>query len=275
MKLNEIERLDKDDYTGGKSELYYVNNPSKKKVMPLPGGSGLQYAIVPDKTNKKYISIVIVNPNHLEAKPVKGRWEYNDEYYRRLGRWNQDKENGTLKAKPQVIGKLSIYGGDQGIPGAVKVGAITVDEDYRGQGIAKALYGIVLTIMKKPLIAGSEQTPGGRRNWMSLASIPGVEVKGYVQVSIDEVTHVKQRGNAVGWNEWGIAKQDQQVDIMHDNLMKLGGQFLTKNSWSEYWAFDVMPGDGELKPAIKNQLSKLYSRNGEEPTGLVAYWTGE
>jgi hypothetical protein len=56
--------------------------------------------------------------------------------------------------------------------------------------------------------------------------------------------------------------------------MKLGGQFIGKNKYAEYWAFDVLPGKGELAPAVKNSLSKLYSDRGEEPTGLYARWVG-
>ena len=267
--ITEIERLGKDDYTGGKSELQYVKKPGKKRVMPLPGGSGLQYAIIPE--TGQYYTIAIIDPNYTESEPVQGNYEWFDEFKDRYSRWQRSKG----KAKPQVVGKLSVYGGDQGIPGALKVGAITVDEDYRGVGIAKALYGIVLTIMKKPLIAGSEQTPGGRKNWMSLASIPGVEVKGFVQLENDEVNFNRK--------EWPVGKQwdytakkaERDVDQIHDKLMQLGGQFLAKNKYNEYWAFDVMPGNGELKPAIKNSLSTLYSDYGSEPTGLIAYWTGQ
>ena len=270
--VTEIERLSKDDYTGGKGELAYVKKPSKKKVFPLPGGSGLQYAIMPETA--QFTTIAIVDPNHVEPKPVMKRWEWRDEFEQRLAKWEQMKAKGTLKPKPQVIAKLSIYGGNQGIPGAVKVGSITVDEDYRGQGIAKALYGIVLTIMKKTLIAGGEQTPGGRKNWLSLASIPGVEVKGFVQLDTDDVEF-----DPNDWPDNLVYQQakkikEKRVDAIHNNIMQLGGQFIGKNRYAEYWAFDVVPSNGELAPAVKNSLSTLYSNRGHEPTGLFARWVG-
>jgi hypothetical protein len=68
--------------------------------------------------------------------------------------------------------------------------------------------------------------------------------------------------------------KEKQVDSIHNNIMKLGGQFIGKNKYAEYWAFDVLPGKGELAPAVKNSLSKLYSDRGEEPTGLFAKWVG-
>lgn len=269
--LSEIERLDKDDYTGGKGELAYVKKPGKKKVMPLPGGSGLQYAIMPETA--QFTTIAIINPNHTEPKPVMGRWEWRDEFEQRLAKWEQMKAKGTLKPKPQVIGKLSLYGGNQGIPGAVKVSSITVDEDYRGQGIAKALYGIVLTIMKKTLIAGGEQTPGGRKNWLSLASIPGVEIKGFVQIYSDDVNFDPSLWpNHPGYNA-EKKRQEKIVDSNHDKIMRMGGQFITKDRYSEYWAFDVLPGNGELAPAVKTSLNTLYDK-GEAATGLYARWVG-
>lgn len=269
--LTEIERLAKDDYTGGKGELAYVKKPGKKKVFPLPGGSGLQYAIMPETA--QFTTIAIVDPNHTEPKPVMKRWEWRDEFEQRLAKWEQMKAKGTLKPKPQVIAKLSIYGGNQGIPGAVKVGSITVDEDYRGQGIAKALYGIVLTIMKKTLIAGGEQTPGGRKNWLSLASIPGVEIKGFVQLDADETEFNKKDWPKGGTWDAEAKKYEQKVDKLHDTLMKLGGQFITKDRYAEYWAFDVLPGKGELAPAVKTSINTLYDK-GEAATGLYAKWVG-
>jgi hypothetical protein len=54
--------------------------------------------------------------------------------------------------------------------------------------------------------------------------------------------------------------------------MQLGGQFVAKNNNYTYWAFDVVPGNGQLTPAVKNKLSKLY---GYDSTNLLmATWTG-
>ena len=154
--------------------------------------------------------------------------------------------------KPSIVASLSLAKGD--IPNSVQVGAITVDEDYRGRGLAKALYGIVLTIMKKTLISGDSQTPGGRRNWLSLASIPGVEIKGLLDLANYQL------------------EKSRPVDNTIDQLMQLGGQFVAKDNTYTYWAFDVVPGNGQLTPAVKNKLSKLY---GYDSTNLLmATWTG-
>ena len=146
----------------------------------------------------------------------------------------------------------------------LQVETITVDEDYRGQGLAKALYGIVLSIMKRPLLAGNSQTPGGRLNWLSLASIPGVEVNGIVQLDNREIE--VRNLNYSGTNE-------KRVDKTIDQVMQLGGQFVGKNRYGSYWAFDVVPSKGQLEPYVKNSLSKLYGY--DVPTTLIAKWTGQ
>jgi GNAT superfamily N-acetyltransferase len=267
--LTEIERLSKDSYTGGKRELSDYKYPGDKLLQPLPGGSGLMYAL--KNTNYGGTYIFIIDPNAVESEPVMGRYEFRSEFQKRLKAWRKN----PGEVKPRIVAKLSVSPFSSPIKNAVQVGSITVDEDYRGKGLAKALYGIVLTIMKKTLVAGGEQTPGGRANWLSLANIPGVEIKGFVQLDSDDANYNPDDWpNAPAYNK-ARKKHEKSVDTLYDNLMKLGGQFIGKNNYEEYWAFDVMPGNGELAPAVKNSLSKLYTDSGYEATGLYARWTGK
>ncbi len=217
--VTEIEKMDQSQYRGGKDTLDSYSTPGKKHLRALPGGSDLMYSI----TSDAYGSYV-----HIVDPGIPGI------------------------TKPSIVASLSLVKGV--IPDSVQVGAITVDEDYRGRGLAKALYGIVLTIMKKTLISGSSQTPGGRRNWLSLASIPGVEIKGLLDLANFQL------------------EKSKQVDNTIDQLMQLGGQFVARDNNDTYWAFDVVPGNGQLAPAVKNKLSKLY---GYDSTNLLmATWTG-
>jgi GNAT superfamily N-acetyltransferase len=55
---------------------------------------------------------------------------------------------------------------------------IAVDPQQRGRGIAKALYGVALSILRLPIEAGQLQTGHGQAMWLMLNSIPGVEVVG-------------------------------------------------------------------------------------------------
>ena len=226
--LNEIEQISQQFFTGGKDELARYKAPSKKQLRPLPGGTDLMYSISND-SHGSYVTIVDPGMPGI--------------------------------TRPTVVASLSLVPGL--LPDSVQVGMITVDEDYRGRGLARALYGIVLTIMKKTLISGSSQTPGGRRNWLSLASIPGVEVKGLVALSN------RDTDTTVGDPK---SRYNKYVEKTIDRVMELGGQFVSRNKNFNLWAFDVVPGKGQLQPVVRNALSKLYGYDSDAL--LMATWTG-
>jgi len=259
--VTEIERLSAQDYQGGKAELSQYSSPGEKKLQPLPGGSGFQYAII--APNSEYPSVLIVDPNVQTPEPQRGRYEFDSEFNGRVAKWKQNQGHN-----PVVIAKLILEQATNGFPikGALQVSSITVDEDYRGRGLAKALYGIVLSIMKRVLVAGESQTPGGRANWLSLASIPGTEVKGFVALDNDNMdTHNLDPK----YDQYEIETAKKHIDT----IMKLGGQFMGQTRGGiEYWAFDVVPGRGELKAAVKTNLSQLYDSYN---TGLFARWAGK
>jgi hypothetical protein len=106
-------------------------------------------------------------------------------------------------------------------------------------------------------LAGRSQTPGGRRNWISLASVPGVEIKGYI---------------AINQSRFDNQNSDKDIDIV---MGQLGGQYIgpSRPPGIHYFAFDVVPGSGELAPAVKTKMSKIYDGD-EGPTGLYAMWNG-
>ena len=218
--ITEIAAMPAHQFAGGKDMLDYMPPPSKKRLKPLPGGTDLQYAI---ETMGPETRVQIVDPG------IPGI------------------------TRPDVVAVLNLDSSN--LPNTVQVGSITVDEDYRGRGLAKALYGIVLTIMRKNLVSGSGQTPGGRRNWVSLASIPGVEVRGVVSIP-DQLFDTNSK----------------YADRMINQLMQLGGEFLHRNGYYTYWLFDVVPGKGQLQPAVQNALSKLYGYDSDNL--LLATWSG-
>ena len=272
--VQEIERIPQGAYSGGKA--YLDNKAYGKQVKKLPGGSGLLYST----SEARYggIDIKLWDPNGAdyvaqksaepEPEPVQRRRESSWEFRRRLRQW-QNRQEG-LDAPGQLIGKLSVET-DSSFPlqRAVQVGTITVDEDYRGVGIAKALYGIVLTILKRPLLAGTSQTPGGRRNWVSLASIPGVEMKGWMAISETQLDPTVSR-----YSNTTPAQANKNIDtIMGD----LGGQYIGKNRYgTDYFAFDVQPNTTgtELEAAVKTKLNRIYSSNYASDAGLYVVWTG-
>jgi GNAT superfamily N-acetyltransferase len=227
--LTEIEHMKQSHFTGGKDMLGMFQTPAKKHLKPLPGGTDLQYAI---ESNRYGTIVQIVDPG------VPGI------------------------TRPEVVAVLNLDSSN--LPNTVQVGSITVDEDYRGRGLARALYGIVLTIMQKNLVSGSSQTPGGRRNWMSLASIPGVEVQGLVRIPNQIFDLERTATVSPQWRKY--------ADRTMDQIMELGGQFYSKDNNSTYWLFDIVPGKGSLQPAVKNALSRLYGYDSDNL--LLATWTG-
>lgn len=228
--LPEIERLKARDYEGGKDEIEYVAK-RRAGLTPLPGGSGLLYNVQGDKY---FPMIVIWDPDGPDARP----------------------------GRPQPIGKLSLERAEYRIPipGALKVGSITVDEDYRGRGIARSLYGIVLSVMRRPLIAGDSQTPGGRQNWVSLAQIPGVEVRGFVSIGDNDIDDNIRGKNII------------------DTLMgRLGAEYIGETTNNQHvFAFDVQPGrsEQEMEAVVNTILSRLYNEHPDVRSGLYATWTG-
>jgi hypothetical protein len=114
--------------------------------------------------------------------------------------------------------------------------------------------------MRRPLIAGSSQTPGGRRNWLSLSQIPGVEMKGYLRIS-DQI--------------FDYSGNNKPIDII---MGKLGGQYIGKNNKNiHYFAFDVKPNTTkqELQAYVDTNISKVYGGEYSMSTGgLYAVWTG-
>lgn len=263
MRANEfegIEKLPAGEYRGGKSSLYHPKHIKVGPAQPLPGGSGFVYTIGPgqygtdiqiwDPKGQDYINSTI----KPVRKPKEQDWEFNG----RLQYWEWD----LIRARNtpgQLIGKLSITPADTRIgqfplANAVRVDTITVDEDYRGRGIAKALYGIVLTIMQVPLVAGNSQTLGGRQMWVSLASIPGVEIKGYV----------------------GLETYDLNSRNIDTVMGQLGGEHLGRAKDGEaFFTFDVQPSTTgqELEAYVKTYLSKIYGDT-DYNSGLYAIWSG-
>lgn len=280
--VQEIERLTPTGFEGGKEHLAREYD-SGKIVKKLPGGSGLLYSIQDQQGETKIRLWDPVNKGEYEMteKPVKYDWLTKREHESRLIRWK--KRNQELKAifdraPGKLVGELTVhkpYG--LPLPNAVQVGIITVDEDYRGVGLAKALYGIVLTIMKRPLVAGSSQTPGGRRNWLSISQIPGVEMKGYFVIDDEDLRTINTKNlDRTTDKKWVDYKNNQANKVIDTIMGKLGGQYIGKNGSSHYFAFDVQPDTTkqELKAYVDTQLSKVYG-NYNSNTGLYAIWTGQ
>jgi hypothetical protein len=285
QELDEIERLSPSSFSGGKS--YLDSYGREKSVRELPGGSGLLYSITNDSGDFIIRMWDQANKGEFQPSPInpirppyytRREWESRIEYIKQ----RDARRKAEFDRSPgKLIGELTVnsLGKRFPLPSAVQVGTITVDEDYRGGGIAKSLYGIVLTIMKRPLLAGSSQTPGGRRNWMSLSQVPGVQMKGYMRIDDSDL----QTRDPSNLGRFDISKreimgQNKAVENRIDTIMgKLGGEYMGKNDrGTHYFAFDVKPNTSkqELQAYVDTNLSKVYGGSYSSGGGLYAVWTG-
>lgn len=279
--ITEIRRMSQFAYTGD----VYQPHHNPKKLIDLPGGSGLKYRI---GTSHYGPRVEIWDPKGMEGvdtntpKPKKMRHEFQSEYDERVKQWEIKQSKKSLL---RLVGYLNLSTTKFPIKNALQVGSIAVDPEYRKRGIGMALYGIVLTIMKRTLVAGDEQTPSGRKAWVNLSSIPGVEVKGYVVVEDSDIATDRQANYHYRPGidsadrakiQKNLKKYDKQGQENIDILMgKLGGQYIGRNAFeNEVFAFDVEPSNGELSPVVKTKLSSVYGSY-EFNFGLYAKWTGE
>lgn len=226
--ISEIVKIPQSEIKVSKSDMPSYKEGDLKKFKPLPGESKFVYDIV-KMTSSRFV-IVIADP---ETK--------------------------------RGVGYLSLSKNEYfPIANAHYVDMIGVDPQRRGEGIAKSLYGIYLSILRYPLLAGTDQTPGGRRNWLSLSQIPGVEIQGYVAINDKYFDQDKNRPDY----------QNKKFDKLLDNIMAMGGEYLGENRGVHFFSFDVEPGTGELEPVVKKQL-KLYGYHDLVNPGLYAVWQGK
>ena len=165
----------------------------------LPGGSGFTYAI--GRPGEEDLEIMIFDDDTLAAEL--------DLFY------SQDKTN------------------------AWRVNTVAVNPQYRSQGLGKALYGIALSILGLTLEAGDTQTKHGRRMWLMLNSIPGVEVVGYNMEPTEQYQH---------------RKGDKIID--------------QNETWTRY-TFPVKPGVHSMRSARHG--TGMYTTQ----ASMLAKWTGK
>ena len=251
--VTEVDIEPSSGFRGGKRSLYKPEHTLLTMIMnadPLPPGyckmPGLLYARQGARFDGK--SIAIIKPDN----PI----------------------------SEKVIGELTLLiNVDFPLQPSYQVSTITVNEDYRGQGIAQALYRIVLDMDKATLLAGSSQTAGGRKNWASLFNNPNVDVEGYVSVFEAEFD-----ANPTAEPK-ELRKQNKAIDKLIEELMRIGwdpvGSTGTHAATKKHvFSFPVteLPGaKKELANAIADSKIKVYykpsvAHESAFQTGLMARW---
>jgi ribosomal protein S18 acetylase RimI-like enzyme len=166
---------------------------------PLPGGSGLTYGI--NQKDTEFLEIMI---------------------------FDQD----------EIVGELDLAD-TKGPMKSWSVENIAVDPAHRGRGIAKALYGIALSMLKLTVEAGQIQTGHGQRMWLMLNSIPGVKVLG------------------------------SAMDRTADYRARPGDDIVLQDKNYTHYTFPVRAGRRSMR--TNRPGTGLYSR---ADTTMIARWTG-
>lgn len=251
--VTEIERLP-GRYVSGKADL--ESDPGKypdDRLMHVPGNPALKYSV---SIKGETMVIRVWNMN------------YGKDYKLNIN----NKRPGKLIAMLKLVKDVEFPSNK-----AVGVEFITVDEKFRKLGLARFMYGVVLKQLKYVLIAGDQQTPGGRRNWVSINQIPGIQVRGYVAVYEQELTttHTAAK-DAPDWDKKYAATKNKESAKNIDIIMgKLGAEYIgqARKSGPHYFAFDVVPNVNgkELEGYVKTRLSKVYgSEDYDYGIGLYA-----
>lgn len=236
MRIQEIETLDKSDFNPGAGNFIIWSGDIEKyksRMRPLPGSSNYTYVIEKEADN---IIITILDPEVF----------------------NQD-----IK-KPYFIGEITVYSSEHRPAGTLQVRGIKVHPKYRGRGIAKALYGLVLlpkpTGLGKTLLSDYAQTPGGIQNWSSLSKIPGVEVTGLIQLPKQNSRDLARMPNL----------EKSYEEILTDLLSKVGGFYYGESYFNYFYEIPVTRVGKKLENAVKNSMLKIYPSN-KQFTQYVSY----
>ena len=173
-----------------------------------------------------YLYTVVPQPARQRSGPGKGYYIY------------------VLTPDGEVIGGLDID--DHGK--MFEVDKIQVLPKYQGQGLGMSLYGIALSILKKPLVAGTAQTPDSQRAWLRLSQIPGVQVMGLLQIQQSQVPFYKWKVEELGAKPW------------------------TRVGNHQLYLFPVIAGKKRMKVA-QPKVHKIYGRDtGELYTTMIAFY---
>jgi hypothetical protein len=147
----------------------------------------------------------------------------------------------------------------------IQVGEITVDKQFRGEGIANRLYDVALK-SGYILFSGERQTPGGRAMWSNLYRRPDVEVTGWVKFYVDNPSY-----------------SDYSDDEFIKFIEQQGGAYLGESTNNYYpgnkmyfeFAVEQLPTKAQLEIRGKKSPIKVYNTRGiGSDTGLMARYIG-
>jgi hypothetical protein len=198
---------------------------------------------LPNMDFDRWIQNTKLNANDLKKLPGNNPYYYTFEDHKKFTIWHNKNPVAELQ-----IGVPSEHGVPINFPikNIYEVRGIGVLYEYRGQNLAKSLYGLVLLPppigLGATLLSDTSQTQGGKRNWASLARIPGVEVTGVVTIS--------------------LRLQDEiDMEVIDDLFGKLGGVYIGESPSRIFYQFPVSVSDGQIEDLIQNSKVPIYDKD--------------
>lgn len=239
MRLTEILRKTAQGFTGPSAPEMF--QPEFNKLLkPLTGSLKYYYD---EEDGVHYVQIVDTS---IKFEP---KTRYHEQLIERF--------NGEVY---RVLADLTLNDATDLFPfSAVQVDTIYVDKDFQNKGYSRLAYKVAFKETKSTLVAGNNQTPGGRRNWVSLDKMPEVEVIGYIRL---------------------LPRDIEDSDIM-EKVLERGGQYEGKRGKYHFFLFEAFKSTDGSEMAIDHEnVIRLYhditgtAKGINSEVGLLARWIG-
>ena len=155
----------------------------------------------------------------------------------------------------------------RGLKNPVQVSNVALDSDFRNRGVGLMMYGVILGL-GHTIVADDSQTSESRKLWVRLWNMPGVTVRGMIDVLSSYVDPEKDNS----WNNEAKQIKSQLKRIKAQPLQDFNRRRDRYGDEWERYSFEVMPktdGSELAAPGIS-----IYSRNSSyddyDPVGLYA-----
>ena len=172
------------------------------------------------------------------------------------------------------IGWLALRGaGTFPLPKSFQVANAMIYDAYRGRGLGQSLYGVAIKVLGLTLMADDSQTEEARRLWVNLHSIPGVNIRGWINFMAHDVfpEFDKYSMNDTKRNQKRIARLQGLSAPKPLNRPKDEFDMV-------YFDFPVQSGPGGQELQAAEKFASIYTRYHPEDNprdfdvGLYAKW---
>lgn len=155
----------------------------------------------------------------------------------------------------------------RGLKNPIQISNVALDSDFRNRGVGLMMYGVILGL-GYTIVADDSQTPEARRLWVRLWNIPGVTVRGIMDVLSSYVDPEEDNS----WNNEAKQIKSQLKRIKAQPLQDFNRRRDRYGDEWERFSFEVAPkADGtELTAPGVKLYSTSSSYDDYDPVGLYA-----